>query len=222
MTISALLTCTGLGASYEGRKVFEAVSFRYPAGVHALIGANGIGKSTLLRVLAGAQAADEGEVSIVGRSLTREPREARQCLGFAPAESSIYPFMTGEELLHLLGAAKRTGIDALVEGLVDDFGLRPHLSKRFDALSLGTQKKIMLCAAWIGAPKVVILDEPGNGLDPGSRDRLVDLVLLWGRENMVLFATHDLDFAAACRATITDMALLCDQAGEPSLTSAAE
>src|SRR5690606_6030036 len=103
-------------------------------------------------------------------------------LGFAPAESPLHPFMTGEELLNLVAAAKRTGIDALVEGLVGDFRLRPHLGKRFDAMSLGTQKKIMLCAAWIGAPKVVILDEPSNGLDPVSRDRLVELVLLWGRE----------------------------------------
>jgi heme-transporting ATPase len=88
--------------------------------------------------------------------------------------------MTGEELLDFVATAKRTGIDATVDGLIDAFDLNQHLRTRFDAMSLGIRKKMMLCAAWVGTPWVLLLDEPSNGLDLSSRDHLIRLVRLWG------------------------------------------
>jgi ATPase subunit of ABC transporter with duplicated ATPase domains len=75
-------------------------------------------------------------------------------------------------------------------------------------MSLGTQKKMMLCAAWIGAPRVLLLDEPSNGLDLASRDRLVQLLRHWGRESAILFAAHDEEFVSACGAAVIEMSSL--------------
>jgi ABC-2 type transport system ATP-binding protein len=205
MNADPILCCTGLRASYDGREIFASLDCAFATGVHALRGTNGIGKSTLLRILAGAQPADAGRVWIDGIDLMQAPEDAKTRLSYVPDESPIYPFMTGEELLHFVAAVKRTGIDAIVNDLIGAFDLARHLRTRFDAMSLGTQKKMMLCAAWIGAPKVLLLDEPSNGLDLASRDHLIRLLRHWGRENAILFAAHDEEFVSACGAAVVEM-----------------
>jgi ABC-2 type transport system ATP-binding protein len=210
MSDRPILACEGLSASYEGREIFRSLDCAFATGVHNLRGANGIGKSTLLRLLAGAQPADEGRVWIDGIDLMQAPEDAKRRLSYVPDESPIYPFITGEQLLHFVAAVKHTGIDATVNGLIDAFDLTRHVRTRFDAMSLGTQKKIMLCAAWIGAPRVLLLDEPSNGLDLASRDHLVRLLRYWGRQSAILFATHDEDFVSACSAAVIEMRSLLD------------
>ena len=152
-----MLACEGLSVSYQGRNVFKSVTYSFGSGVYALRGANGIGKSTLLRLLSGAQSPDAGRVWIGGIDLMREPQAAKQLLSYVPDESPVYPFMTGHELLEFVASVKRVPINGLVQELTVAFGLPPHLQTRFDAMSLGTQKKFLLCAAWIGAPKVLSL-----------------------------------------------------------------
>ncbi len=208
MSDHPVLACAGLGASYPGREIFRSLNCSFATGLHALRGTNGIGKSTLLRLLAGAQPADAGRIWIDGIDLTQAPEAAKRRLSYVPDESPIYPFMTGEDLLHFVAAAKRTEIGAAVDGLIDAFDLGRHLRTRFDAMSLGTRKKMMLCAAWIGAPRVLLLDEPSNGLDLASRDHLGRLLRDVGRDSAVLFSAHDEEFVAACGATVTDMASL--------------
>ena len=208
MSDDPVLACEGLGASFEGREIFHSLDCACAAGVHALRGMNGIGKSTLLRLLAGAQPADAGRVWIDGIDLMQTPEDAKRRLSYVPDESPIYPFMTGEELLHFVANSKRTGIDATVDGLIGAFDLGRHLRTRFDAMSLGTQKKMMLCAAWIGAPRVLLLDEPSNGLDLASRDHLIRLLRHWGRESAILFAAHDEEFVSACGAVVIEMSSL--------------
>ena len=215
MSDDAILACEGLGASYEGREVFRSLDCAFATGVHALRGANGIGKSTLLRLLAGAKPADAGRVWIDGIDLMQAPEGAKRRLSYVPDESPIYPFMTGEELLYFVAAAKRTGIDATVDGLIGAFDLTQHLRTRFDAMSLGIRKKVMLCAAWVGAPRVLLLDEPGNGLDLTSRDHFIRLVRLWGRKSAILFSAHDEELVSACGAAVIEMRSLLD-CGQPA------
>lgn len=205
MSGEAVLACHGLAASYSGRAIFHSVDCAFAAGVWALRGPNGIGKSTLLRLLAGAQAADVGHVWIDGIDLMQAPEDAKRRLSYVPDESPIYPFMTGEELLRFVSNAKRTEVGATAFGLIQAFGLARDLRTRFDALSLGGRKKMMLCAAWIGAPRVVLLDEPSNGLDLASRDHLVHMIRRVGHESAILFSAHDTDFVAACGATVIEM-----------------
>src|SRR6185437_7938076 len=151
-----------LAVAYAGRTIFAGLDLSLDAGTYALTGRNGTGKSTLLRLLSGAQRPSAGRVSIDGHDLVRDPIAARQRLSYVPDESPAYPFMTGAELLHLVSTARRAGPDPLVDELVTAFGLAAHLGARFDAISLGTQKKLLLAAGWIGRPRVILLDEPSN------------------------------------------------------------
>jgi ABC-2 type transport system ATP-binding protein len=72
-------------------------------------------------------------------------------------------------------------------------------------MSLGARKKMMLCAACVGCPRVLLLDEPSNGLDLSSRDHLAQMVRRWGYDSAILFSAHDEDFVSACGATVIEM-----------------
>ncbi|GAA4487520.1 ABC transporter ATP-binding protein [Gluconacetobacter asukensis] len=204
------LVCEGLLASVRGRTIFDGLGLDLGPGVHALRGENGIGKSTLLRMLAGAQPIEAGRVLIDGIDLMQAPEDARRRLAYVPDESPVYPFMTGEDLLRFVAAARRMAIGPDIRAMIGGFDLERHLRTRFDAMSLGTRKKMLLCAAWIGAPPVLLLDEPSNGLDRAARDDLARLLRQAGRDRMVLYASHDEDFIAASDAATIGMLSLFD------------
>jgi heme-transporting ATPase len=182
--------------------VFTGLDLEFGPGAHALMGPNGSGKSTLLRSLAGALRPASGTVTIAGHDLARDPLAARRRLGYAPDETAAYPFMTPAELLRFVASAKGADIAA---DFVDALGLTPHLDQRFDTLSLGTQKKAMLAAAWIGDPAVLLLDEPGNGLDAAARAALVTRIVGAAATRTILFVTHDAELVAETGAHIIRM-----------------
>lgn len=208
MRSGAHLAGEGLRASARGRMIFDGLGLDLGPGVYALRGENGIGKSTLLRLLAGAQPIEAGHVRIDGIDLVRAPEEARRRLSYVPDDSPVYPFMTGEDLLRFVASARRVAIGPEIHAMIGMFALERHLRARFDAMSLGTRRKMLLCAAWIGTPPVLLLDEPSNGLDPAARDDLACLLYEAGRERMVLYASHDAAFIAASGAVTIEMTSL--------------
>ena len=102
-----MLRCTGISKSYGNRQIFHDLNYHLASGIYAIQGRNGIGKSTLLGVLAGAIEADAGEVWINGISMNTSPLSARQRLSYVPDESPIYPFMSGHDLLDFVAMAKK-------------------------------------------------------------------------------------------------------------------
>lgn len=200
------LFCSGMDVAYAHRPVLRDVSLALGKGVHGLWGANGSGKSTLLRVLSGAARPDRGMVSIAGHDLDRDPVAARARLAYVPDEAPLYPFMTGHDLMALCAWARKA--PALSPDLIDGFGLIPHMNKRYDALSLGTRRKMLIVSAFIGAPDVILMDEPGNGLDAASHDFFTALLRGTGRQACVLISTHDASFLEALGATIIAMTTL--------------
>lgn len=201
-----MLQCNGITKSYGRRRIFDDLDYHLPAGVYAIQGPNSIGKSTFLGVLSGAIEVDAGEVLIDGVSMNSSPIKVRQKLSYVPDESPIYPFMTGLDLLNFVAMAKKASVDTTVMRIIEQFGLTPHLDSRFAVMSLGTQKKFMLCAAWIGEPQAIFLDEPSNGLDAGARDLLARLIQEHRRNRLIMFSTHDADFVAACNAQVLQIA----------------
>lgn len=193
-----------LSKSYGGRQVLHDLRHDFACGAWALRGPNGIGKSTLLRVLAGITAPDGGSIWIDGVPMDAASGAAKARLAYAPDECPAYPFMTGRELLDFVAWAKRCSVSPEVLGIVERFGLARHLGTRCGAMSLGTQKKLMLAAAWIGAPAVLLFDEPSNGLDVDARAVLAELVGAKSRHAVVLMSTHDHVFVQSVGARVIE------------------
>lgn len=203
-----MLQLQNLSKSYGAQTIFRNVSHRFGPGLFALRGPNGVGKSTLLAVLSGAEPMDAGDVLIQGHKLTREPVAAKQQLAYVPDECPVYPFLSGRRFLEFVAKVKKADDLMAVNELVVQFALEPHLDTRFDAMSLGTQKKFLLSAAWIGNPAVMLVDEPDNGLDAASIDRLVARYRAKAADRLVLFSTHNRDFVAATGAQIVEFGAL--------------
>lgn len=190
--------------SYGARQVLRGLSHTFDPGAVVLRGPNGIGKSTLLRVLAGVVDADSGAVWVDGVELHAQPAAAKMRLAYAPDECPIYLFITGRELLDFVAYAKRCTVTPAALALVERFGLARHLDTRCGAMSLGTQKKLMLAAAWIGDPAVLLFDEPSNGLDVDARAVLVDVLRAKSADSVVFISTHDAAFAEAIGARVIE------------------
>lgn len=141
-------------------------SARLPPGITLLYGDTGAGKSVLLRLLAGVQAADAGRLQIGDAVLAEAPPRYRDQLFFVDPVTQAFDQMTARDcLVQLAGADADPAVrDALVEG----FGLAPHLDKSLYMLSTGSKRKVWLAAALAGRRPVVLLDEPTAALDQGS------------------------------------------------------
>ena len=120
----------------------------------------------MLAILAGTLDADEGEVWIGGHSLRTAPHDAKSALAYVPDDCLAYPLQTGRAFLDLVAAGRKTVVDAHTLELADRFELGPHLEKRFEQMSFGTRKKLFLTATTLGAPAVVIADDPDSGPMP--------------------------------------------------------
>lgn len=197
-----MLTVDHLDKSFGAKKILHQAGACFEPGVHALRGPNGIGKSTLLRILAGIIQPDSGSIHIGPHSLLDTPLAAKACLSYIPDDCPVYPFMSGHELLRFVAYAKGCTLDREVTDIAHQLGLAPHLGTRFADMSLGTQKKTMLAAAWIGAPLVMLFDEPNNGLDVAAREVLAGLMKAARGHRTVLVSTHDEDFIGATGARV--------------------
>jgi len=156
----------------------EGLSKRY-GSVHALtdlglevaegevvgyLGPNGAGKTTTIRLLLGLIKPTSGRAEIFGLDCQREPVEAHKRLAYVAGEASLWPSLTGAETLHLLGRVQGRVDVAYREELIGRFDLDP--SKKVRAYSKGNRQKLILLAALMTRPDLLVLDEPTNGLDP--------------------------------------------------------
>jgi ABC-type multidrug transport system ATPase subunit len=197
-----VLTFEQVDKSFGNKNILRQARGSFAPGAYALRGPNGIGKSTLLRILAGIVEPDSGTIHVGTHSLTTAPLAAKARLSYVPDECPVYPFMSGHEFLRFVAWAKGCKVDADVIDIAQRLGLAPHLDTRFADMSLGTQKKTMLAAAWIGAPLVLLFDEPSNGLDMAAREVLVDMMKAARQRCTMLVSTHDEDFIAALGAQV--------------------
>lgn len=166
-----LLSVENVKKSFGKTQALGGVSFQVENGIVGLLGANGAGKSTLFRAVLDLLVLDEGDISVAGFHSRRDSLEARRRVGYLPEELELYERLTGDEFLRLVAAMK--GVDNSERGeLLEyfDLGERRHLLIR--EYSLGMRKKIGLSAALIGAPPLILLDEPLNGLDTESMRKL--------------------------------------------------
>lgn len=164
-----------------------------------LLGPNGAGKTTLLRVAVGMARPTAGTVLLLGRDPVSEP-DARRHLGFLPDEPYLYEKLTAREHLRLHAALYRLPPGEVAQrgvSLLDALKMGDALDGRVETFSFGMQKKLALTLALVHEPDLLVLDEPLNGLDPDSADKMERL--LWERsagDRAVLLSTHSVGFAA--------------------------
>jgi len=203
-----MLSADGIAVAYAGVSALDHVSLEVPRGeVVGLLGPNGAGKSTLLRVLATLQRPDAGRVRVDGIDAIAAPDDARAVLGYLPQEFGFPPALTPHELLAhfalLKGFVARRARDDAVHAMLQRVNLWAVRDRPVRALSGGMRQRLGIAVALIGAPGVLIVDEPTVALDPSERHRVHDLLLELAEERAVLLSTHLVaDVEALCHAAI--------------------
>ncbi len=159
------ITTTGLTKAYSGTEVLSDLNLEVAAGeVLGYLGPNGAGKTTTIRLLLGLIHPTAGSSKIFGLDSQRRAVEVHRHLAYVPGEANLWPNLTGAETLHLLGQVQGQ-IDAPYRDLlIERFELDP--TKKVRAYSKGNRQKVLLIAALMTRPDLLILDEPTSGLDP--------------------------------------------------------
>ena len=172
----------------------DDLSFEISAdGVYGFLGPNGAGKSTTMNMMTGCLSATSGTVKIAGYDIYEQPREAKRRIGYLPEQPPLYLGETPAEYLRFVGEAKGLRGDALARQIADvmeETGIGEMRGRRMDALSKGYRQRVGIAQALLGAPEVVILDEPTVGLDPLQILEIRSLIASLGRSRTVLISSH--------------------------------
>lgn len=189
------LIIQGLSKTYgNGVKALDNVSLTIPTGMFGLLGPNGAGKSTLMRILATLQEADAGTVKLGDLDVLNEKDKVRRVLGYLPQEFGVYPRVSAYEMLDhiaLLKGVTNTGErKSLVEALLQKVNLWEQRKRRLSGFSGGMKQRFGIAQSLIGEPKLIIVDEPTAGLDPGERNRFYNLLTEIGENVVVILSTH--------------------------------
>jgi len=213
-----------LNFAYPVRRVLDGVSFNVPPRtVCGLLGPNGSGKTTLFRLLATLLPAPPGAARVLGLDVAERPREVRRCLGVAFQSPALDRRLTVEENLrqhgHLYGLFGRD-LSGRIARELERADLRDRAREPVGRLSGGQQRRVELAKCLLPTPRVLLLDEPGSGLDPAARLAFRGLLrgLCDEQGVTVLLTTHHLDDADACdRIVILDRGRVVDSGAPDAL-----
>ncbi len=196
-----LVQVSGLGKSFGDKAALRGVSFSVPPGqVCGLLGPNGAGKTTLFRLLMGILKAGEGSLLVGGLDAFADRVAVKRLIGFLPDEPVFYSYLTGRETLEL--SAAMHGLDVAetmgrIAPLAARLRLAGELGQYAEDYSRGMKKKLGLLLALLHRPRLLVLDEPTNGLDVESTQLFRDLILDQAAQGTtVLFSTHLMDHVA--------------------------
>lgn len=198
--MATALNVEGIDLYYGAARALKSVSVEAkPAAITAVLGRNGVGKSSLLRAIAGTHSVAKGEVSLGGEALGKAPpyRRARLGLGYVPQGREIFPLLTVRENLQTGFAALKAGERTIPDTVFTLFPvLKEMLSRRGGDLSGGQQQQLAIGRALVTRPKVLILDEPTEGIQPSIiKDIGRALQFLRGELGMtILLVEQYLDF----------------------------
>jgi ABC-2 type transport system ATP-binding protein len=187
-----MVYCHDVGKRFGEFIALDGISFDLVGGICALLGPNGAGKSTLLKILAGLLAPDRGDVRIAGCDIAKEPLRVKRTIGVLPEDMGLFDAVTIEEHLELCGPVygftrhetrERSG------ALLRILGLEKGRYTYLDQCSHGMRKKTALAMALLHNPRVLLLDEPFEGIDPVSSVTIRDLLIAVAGRGIAVFLT---------------------------------
>jgi ABC-2 type transport system ATP-binding protein len=192
-----MIITKNLSKRYGRNVAVDALTFSVqPGEVLGFLGANGAGKSTTMRMIAGFISPTAGEVSVCGHDIENAPVAAKSCLGYLPEGAPSYGEMTVAEFLDFIadirglrGERRRQRRDIVVERLQ----LAPVINQVIETLSKGFRRRVGLAQALIHDPQVLILDEPTDGLDPNQKHEVRRLINELSKDKLVIVSTHILE-----------------------------
>jgi len=190
-----MLTLRHLNKTYaNGVHATNDISLDIPTGLFGLLGPNGAGKSTLMRTIATLQEPDSGSIHLDGVDVLADPQALRRKLGYLPQDFGVYPKVSALELLDhfaiLKGLTQRGERKEAVEALLHQTNLWDARKRAVASYSGGMRQRFGIAQALLGAPRLVIVDEPTAGLDPDERNRFLNLLARISEQVIVILSTH--------------------------------
>ena len=195
-----MLIIEHLTKTYGEKKAVDDLSLHIrPGEIYGFIGHNGAGKTTTLKSVAGILQFDSGTITIAGNSVTADPIRCKRDIAYIPDNPDLYDFMSGIKYLNFVADIFGIPTDVRAERIrkyADVFELTEDLAQPINAFSHGMKQKLAVIAAWLHAPKLIVMDEPFVGLDPKASHLLKEMM----REHCdaggaIFFSTHVLEVA---------------------------
>ena len=195
-----MLNIEHLTKTYGDKKAVDDLSLHIlPGEIYGFIGHNGAGKTTTLKSAVGILSFDKGEIYINGRSIKADPIACKRDIAYIPDNPDLYDFMSGIKYLNFI--ADIFGVDGdkrreRIEKYASDFELTADLAQPIASYSHGMKQKLAIIAAWIHAPRLIVMDEPFVGLDPKAAHILKGMMRsVCDEGGAIFFSTHVLEVA---------------------------
>jgi ABC-2 type transport system ATP-binding protein len=207
-TTDAVLACEGLVRRFGDRVAVDHVSFHIaPGETYGLLGPNGAGKTTTISMLSGILAADAGTVTVGGRPISTAASPGKHLLGLVPQNIALFDDLSARENLRFFGGLqglRGKQLDRRIDATLEMVGLGDRADDRIDTYSGGMQRRANIAVGLLHEPHLLILDEPTVGVDPQSRNQILESVERLSAEGLaVLYTTHYMEEAER----------LCDRVG---------
>lgn len=194
-----MIEITKLTKRYEGGKTaLDEVTFKINSGeICGYIGENGAGKTTTIKIISGALDFDSGTVEIFDIDVKKNPNDVKKIMGYVPESGNIFNSLRISEYLHFTGRIRNleeVTIDRRIQYFAELFEYTEYLNSSIGSLSKGTKQKVLITSALLHNPKIILLDEPLNGLDANSIFVFQDMIkILSEKSRTIFYCSHLLD-----------------------------